>query len=38
VAARWFDWDQALLQLSFDNEREVVRTARRIAAPERVAR
>ena len=28
VAARWYAWDEALLQLSFDNEREVVRQAR----------
>ena len=33
IAARWFGWDDALAQLSFDNEREVVRSARRLAAP-----
>jgi 8-oxo-dGTP pyrophosphatase MutT (NUDIX family) len=31
VAARWYPWDEALEQLSFDNEREVVRTARALA-------
>ena len=30
TAARWFGWKEALLQLSFDNEREVVRAARRL--------
>jgi 8-oxo-dGTP pyrophosphatase MutT (NUDIX family) len=32
LAARWFSWDEALERLSFDNEREVVRTAYRMAA------
>ena len=32
VAARWYPWDEALVQLSFDNEREVVRHARTLAA------
>ena len=36
VAARWFGWDAALAQLSFDNEREVVRAARQLAATELV--
>lgn len=30
TAARWFGWDEALVQLSFENEREVVRAARRL--------
>jgi len=33
IAARWFPWDDALARLSFDNEREVVRAARLMAAP-----
>jgi 8-oxo-dGTP diphosphatase len=35
IAARWFGWDEALAQLSFENERDVVRAARRMAAGER---
>ena len=31
IAARWYRWDEALAQLSFDNEREVVREGRRLA-------
>ena len=31
IAAQWFAWDEALLRLSFENEREVVRAAQRIA-------
>jgi 8-oxo-dGTP pyrophosphatase MutT (NUDIX family) len=31
IMARWFVWDEALVQLSFDNERDVVRAARRLA-------
>jgi 8-oxo-dGTP pyrophosphatase MutT (NUDIX family) len=31
TAARWFAWEEAITQLSFDNEREVVRAARRLA-------
>ncbi len=30
IAARWFGWEEALTQLSFENEREVVRAARRL--------
>ena len=30
-AARWFPWKEALTRLSFDNEREVVRAAQRLA-------
>jgi len=33
IAARWYPWDEALAQLSFENERDVLRTARRFAAP-----
>jgi 8-oxo-dGTP pyrophosphatase MutT (NUDIX family) len=33
VAACWYAWDEALARLSFDNEREVVRTAQLLAAP-----
>ena len=31
IAARWFGWQEALDRLSFDNEREVVRAAQRVA-------
>jgi len=34
VAAQWFGWEAALLKLSFDNEREVVRAAQRLARGE----
>jgi len=33
MTARWYPWDEAVAQLSFDNEREVVRSAQRLAAP-----
>ena len=33
MTARWYPWDEAVAQLSFDNEREVVQSARRLAAP-----
>jgi 8-oxo-dGTP diphosphatase len=32
IAARWYAWEEALAQLSFENEREVVRSARRLLA------
>ena len=32
IAARWYPWHEALTQLSFDNEREVLRSARRLLA------
>lgn len=28
--ARWFSWQQGIVRLTFDNEREIVREARRI--------
>jgi 8-oxo-dGTP pyrophosphatase MutT (NUDIX family) len=34
IAARWFTWEEALTMLSFENEREVVRAARRLAKGE----
>ena len=34
LAAQWYPWEEALTRLSFDNEREVVRTAQRLALAE----
>lgn len=31
IAAQWFAWEEALARLSFENEREVVRAAQRLA-------
>jgi 8-oxo-dGTP pyrophosphatase MutT (NUDIX family) len=36
TAARWFPWEEAIAQLSFDNEREVVRAGRRLEAGDEV--
>lgn len=34
AGASWFSWDEGIAKLSFDNEREVAETARRIASSE----